>query len=55
MPQDEDVATKLFLEWTSNPVHDMVADSIVAIVLESESSPASVKGITFSRFKKNID
>jgi hypothetical protein len=36
------------LEWASDPINDMIADSIVAVVLQADSSPASVKG------RKNI-
>jgi cleavage and polyadenylation specificity factor subunit 3 len=35
----------LVLEWQGNGVNDMIADSVLAIVLQAESSPASVKGI----------
>ncbi|KAJ1344668.1 hypothetical protein BSLG_000191 [Batrachochytrium salamandrivorans] len=31
------------LEWDSNPVNDMVADSVVAVLLQADCSPASVK------------
>lgn len=31
------------LEWTGNSVNDMVADSVLAVILSIESSPASVK------------
>ncbi|KND04435.1 uncharacterized protein SPPG_00164 [Spizellomyces punctatus DAOM BR117] len=31
------------LEWEGNAVNDMIADSIVAIIAQAESSPASVK------------
>ncbi|KAJ3020758.1 UNVERIFIED_CONTAM: Cleavage and polyadenylation specificity factor subunit 3 [Siphonaria sp. JEL0065] len=34
---------RLLLEWEGNNVNDMVADSVLAIVLQAESSPASVK------------
>ncbi|KAJ3065490.1 Cleavage and polyadenylation specificity factor subunit 3 [Podochytrium sp. JEL0797] len=34
---------RLLLEWDGNSVTDMVADSVLAIVLQAESSPASVK------------
>ncbi|EGF84036.1 hypothetical protein BATDEDRAFT_9083 [Batrachochytrium dendrobatidis JAM81] len=33
------------LEWESNPVNDMIADSVVAVLLQADCSPASVKGI----------
>jgi cleavage and polyadenylation specificity factor subunit 3 len=35
---------RLLLEWDGNAVNDMIADSIVAVVMQAESSPASVKG-----------
>ncbi|XJO71611.1 hypothetical protein BDV3_001096 [Batrachochytrium dendrobatidis] len=31
------------LEWESNPVNDMIADSVVAVLLQADCSPASVK------------
>ncbi|OZJ05276.1 hypothetical protein BZG36_01937 [Bifiguratus adelaidae] len=34
---------QLLLEWIGNPVNDVVADSVLAVVLSVESSPASVK------------
>ncbi|KAJ3264808.1 Cleavage and polyadenylation specificity factor subunit 3 [Chytriomyces hyalinus] len=34
---------RLVLEWEGNSVNDMVADSVLAIILQAESSPASVK------------
>ncbi|KAI8894305.1 beta-lactamase-like protein, partial [Globomyces pollinis-pini] len=36
-------SNKINLEWDSNPMNDMIADSIVAIILQADSSPASVK------------
>jgi cleavage and polyadenylation specificity factor subunit 3 len=39
----EDSPPRVVLEWDSNPVNDMIADSIVTVVLQAESSPASVK------------
>ncbi|KAJ3091693.1 hypothetical protein HK102_013774 [Quaeritorhiza haematococci] len=33
----------LTLEWEGNAINDMVADSILAIIIQAESSPASVK------------
>jgi cleavage and polyadenylation specificity factor subunit 3 len=38
---------KVDLEWDSDPITDMIADSIVAVILQASSSPASVKGIDF--------
>lgn len=32
------------VEWDGNHLSDMIADSIVGIIIEAESSPASVKG-----------
>jgi cleavage and polyadenylation specificity factor subunit 3 len=34
---------KVILEWKGSPVNDMIADSVVTVVLQAESSPASVK------------
>jgi cleavage and polyadenylation specificity factor subunit 3 len=31
------------LEWDSDPINDMIADSVVTVVLQAEISPASVK------------
>jgi cleavage and polyadenylation specificity factor subunit 3 len=31
------------LEWQSNPVNDMIADSVLALILQADTSPASVK------------
>lgn len=36
-------ANSVILEWTGNSVNDMVADSVLAVILNIESSPASVK------------
>jgi cleavage and polyadenylation specificity factor subunit 3 len=36
-------ANHVVLEWTGNSVNDMVADSVLAVILNIESSPASVK------------
>jgi cleavage and polyadenylation specificity factor subunit 3 len=33
------------LKWDSTPTNDMIADSVVAVVLQADVSPASVKGI----------
>jgi cleavage and polyadenylation specificity factor subunit 3 len=35
--------SSIVLEWVSSPVNDMVADSIVALILSVETSPSSVK------------
>ncbi|KAI9340894.1 cleavage and polyadenylation specificity factor subunit 3 [Obelidium mucronatum] len=45
---------RLLLEWDGNNVNDMVADSVLAIVLQAESSPASVKA-TRSTHKHSHD
>eukprot|EP01121_Diplochlamys_sp_Union-15-3_P014906 TRINITY_DN4819_c0_g1_i2.p1 TRINITY_DN4819_c0_g1~~TRINITY_DN4819_c0_g1_i2.p1 ORF type:complete len:235 (+),score=33.50 TRINITY_DN4819_c0_g1_i2:195-899(+) len=34
---------KVTLEWVSNPVNDMLADSIVAVILQIESNPSSMR------------
>lgn len=31
------------LEWESNPINDMIADSVLALILQADTSPASVK------------
>jgi acyl carrier protein len=33
----------VILEWDSDPINDMIADSVVTVVLQAEISPASVK------------
>jgi hypothetical protein len=33
----------LTLSWKSNPVHDMIADSVVALILSIEANPGSAK------------
>lgn len=43
------VLTRLFVlrlirRWQSNPVNDMIADSIVALILSVEANPGSAKG-----------
>jgi len=35
---------ELEIEWEGNPINDMIADSVLAVVLQSGTSPASVKG-----------
>lgn len=35
------------LEWIGNAMNDMVADSVLAVLLSIDSSPASVKGIYY--------
>eukprot|EP01132_Coremiostelium_polycephalum_P004064 gene4064-5088_t len=37
------VGTSVSLEWHSNPVNDMISDSIIAIILQIESNPLSIK------------
>ncbi|KAJ3346062.1 hypothetical protein HDU91_007151 [Kappamyces sp. JEL0680] len=36
--------SKVALEWDSDPINDMIADSVIAVILQASSSPASVKG-----------
>lgn len=36
----------------ANPVNDMVADSVLALILQIESSPASVKSMVFCWFAR---
>jgi Pre-mRNA 3'-end-processing endonuclease polyadenylation factor C-term len=33
----------ILMEWNGNSVNDMVADSVMSIILQAESSPAAVK------------
>ncbi len=33
------------LQWEASPLYDMIADSVVTVILQAEISPASVKGI----------
>lgn len=37
---------QITLEWVGNAMNDMVADSVLAVILGIESSPASVKGMS---------
>jgi len=32
------------LEWDANPVNDMLADSVLAVILQLESNPRTFKG-----------
>lgn len=41
------------LEWVGNAMNDMVADSVLAIILSIDSSPASVKGKKKRKEKNN--
>jgi cleavage and polyadenylation specificity factor subunit 3 len=43
---------QVFLKWMGTPTNDMMADSVVAILLQIESNPASVKCKIFF-FKQN--
>eukprot|EP01112_Ceratiomyxa_fruticulosa_P019714 TRINITY_DN6513_c0_g1_i2.p1 TRINITY_DN6513_c0_g1~~TRINITY_DN6513_c0_g1_i2.p1 ORF type:complete len:794 (-),score=177.10 TRINITY_DN6513_c0_g1_i2:48-2429(-) len=36
----------VIVEWSSNPVNDMIADSVVAMILQTEGNPSSDKGLT---------
>ena len=40
-----DKPNQITLEWVGNAMNDMVADSVLAVILGIESSPASVKGM----------
>lgn len=42
--QINDKPNQITLEWVGNAMNDMVADSVLAVILGIESSPASVKG-----------
>ncbi|KAI8917326.1 beta-lactamase-like protein [Entophlyctis helioformis] len=47
MKSESDAASKTphaLLEWESNPVNDMIADTVLAVLLQADTSPASVKG-----------
>ncbi len=44
----------LTLEWEGNAVNDMIADSVLAIILQAEASPASVKGGYLERREMGI-
>jgi cleavage and polyadenylation specificity factor subunit 3 len=35
----------LVLEWKGDTINDMIADSVLAVIIQAESSPASVKGL----------
>jgi cleavage and polyadenylation specificity factor subunit 3 len=39
------MSSQVTVEWESNHMNDMIADSIVGIIIQAESSPASVKGM----------
>jgi cleavage and polyadenylation specificity factor subunit 3 len=39
-----DKPNQITLEWVGNAMNDMVADSVLAVILGIDSSPASVKG-----------
>ncbi|ORZ14076.1 beta-lactamase-like protein [Absidia repens] len=39
-----DKPNQVILEWVGNAMNDMVADSVLAVILSVDSSPASVKG-----------
>ncbi|KAJ3253175.1 Cleavage and polyadenylation specificity factor subunit 3 [Boothiomyces macroporosus] len=48
---------KIFLEWESHPINDMIADSALVVILQADSSPASVKeeGIDNTPVKQEKD
>ncbi|KAJ1554586.1 Cleavage and polyadenylation specificity factor subunit 3, partial [Nowakowskiella sp. JEL0078] len=37
------VGDQIILEWDGNVINDVIADTVIAIVIQAESSPASVK------------
>ena len=39
-----EMESEVELEWMGNSMNDMIADCVLALILQSESSPASVKG-----------
>jgi cleavage and polyadenylation specificity factor subunit 3 len=41
-----DKPNQVTLEWIGNAMNDMVADSVLSVILSVDSSPASVKGKT---------
>eukprot|EP00842_Homolaphlyctis_polyrhiza_P005194 jgi/Hompol1/5676/HPOL_004648-RA len=43
MPKEDAFVPQVQLSWESNPVSDMIADSVMAVLLQADSSPASVK------------
>lgn len=40
---------QVILEWIGNAMNDMVADSVLSVILSVDSSPASVKGTSMLR------
>ncbi|KAI8808500.1 beta-lactamase-like protein [Cladochytrium replicatum] len=46
-----DQADQFLLEWEGNAINDMIADTVLAIIIQAESSPASVKGSSFCSFR----
>jgi hypothetical protein len=43
----------LCVEWNSDPVADMIADSILTLVLQMESNPAVMNGL-FASFPDSV-
>ena len=46
-------ADHCLVEWKASPFNDMIADSVVAVVLSIEANPHNLKGVgqgVFSRF-----
>ncbi|KAF2069479.1 hypothetical protein CYY_009201 [Polysphondylium violaceum] len=37
------LGVSIHMEWNSNPVNDMISDSIIAVILQIESNPLSLK------------
>ncbi|KAI9330277.1 cleavage and polyadenylation specificity factor subunit 3-I-like protein [Zopfochytrium polystomum] len=40
---------RIVLEWEGNAVNDMIADSVVAVIMQAQASPASVKATKSTR------
>jgi hypothetical protein len=41
--------SSITLEWNANPVNDMLADSVLAVILQLESNPRNFKGTQCTR------
>ena len=44
--------SQLRLEWSSTSMNDKIADSVIAVILNIENSPASIKGNYLTSFYK---
>jgi Pre-mRNA 3'-end-processing endonuclease polyadenylation factor C-term len=38
--------SQVVLSWESTPVNDMVADSLVSLILQTQSNPAAIRGMS---------